>query len=64
MFRQYNASMGGVDLMDNMVACYRVPYRIKKWWFPFYTWSLRFVPSQMKIFCIKVPQIFLYIEIP
>jgi hypothetical protein len=49
MFREYNAGMGGVDLMDNMVACYRVPYRIKKWWFPFYTWSIRFVHLYLKI---------------
>jgi hypothetical protein len=42
MVRQYNAGMGGVDLLDNMVACYRVPFRIKKWWFPIYTWSLRY----------------------
>jgi hypothetical protein len=70
MVQQYNAGMGGVDLMDNMVACYRweavpkqapvflygflcssflynslflfcrIPYRIKKWWFPIYSWSL------------------------
>jgi DNA excision repair protein ERCC-6 len=40
MIRQYNSGMGGVDLLDNMVAVYRVPYRIKKWWFPIYTWSL------------------------
>ena len=24
--------MGGVDLLDNMVNCYRVKYRSKKWW--------------------------------
>ncbi len=23
-----------------MIQHFRVPYRIKKWWFPFYTWSL------------------------
>jgi hypothetical protein len=40
MVTEYNAHMGGVDLLDNMVACYRVGHRIKKWWFPFYTWSL------------------------
>jgi hypothetical protein len=53
MFREYNAGMGGVDLMDNMVACYRVPYRIKKWWFPFFTWSIRFVQFHIKIIPIK-----------
>jgi len=39
-FRNYNDGMGGVDLLDNLVACYRVLYRIKKWWFPIYIWSL------------------------
>ena len=32
--------MGGVDLLDNMVAVYRIPFRKKKWWFSLYTWSL------------------------
>lgn len=41
MVREYNSGMGGVDLLDNMVAVYRIPYRIKKWWFPIFTWSLR-----------------------
>ncbi len=30
MVQRYNTGMGGVDLMDNMVAVYRVPFRIKK----------------------------------
>ena len=38
--KKYNAGMGGVDLLDNLVACYRIIYRVKKWWFPLYTWSL------------------------
>ena len=40
MFDHYNKEMGGVDYLDNMVAVYRVPFRVKKWWSPFYTWSL------------------------
>ena len=40
MFINYNGGMGGVDLLDMMVACYRVRYRIRKWWFPIYAWSL------------------------
>lgn len=40
MIREYNAKMGGVDLLDMMVACYRVQYRMKKWWWPCYAWSL------------------------
>jgi hypothetical protein len=27
--------------MDNMVRCYRIPFLIKKWWFPIYTWRVR-----------------------
>jgi hypothetical protein len=33
---QYNKGMGGVDLVDQMTACYRVSFHQKKWWFPFY----------------------------
>ena len=40
MVTKYNKGMGGVDLLDSMVATYRIPIRSKKWWFPFYTWSL------------------------
>lgn len=41
MFNEYNGEMGHVDLLDAMVSVYRVSYRMKKWWFAFYTWSLR-----------------------
>jgi len=40
MILGYNEYMGGVDLFDAIVACYRIPFRMKKWWFPFYSWSL------------------------
>ena len=40
LVQKYNRGMGGVDLLDNLVACYRIPYRTKKWWFPLYSWSL------------------------
>lgn len=33
---QYNKNMGGVDLFDQMVACYRIRIRSKKWWWPFF----------------------------
>lgn len=36
----YKPLMPGVDLLDYMVAKYRVKYRIKKWWYPLYSWSL------------------------
>ena len=32
--------MGGVDLFDQFVANYRVRIRSKKWWWPFFAWSL------------------------
>ena len=40
LVRQYNSYMGGVDLLDSMVAAYRVTWRKKKWWWPIYAWSL------------------------
>ena len=40
MFYNYNGGMGGVDNLDSMVAVYRIPFRVRKWWSPFYTWSL------------------------
>jgi Transposase IS4 len=40
MYVDYNQNMGGVDLLDNMVAVYRVAFRMKKWWYALYTWSL------------------------
>lgn len=40
LIKFYNEFMGGVDLLDAMVAVYRVLYRLKKWWFCFYAWSL------------------------
>ena len=36
----YNQGMGGVDLLDQMVACYRPHIRKRKWWWCFHTWSL------------------------
>lgn len=34
--RQYNVSMGGVDLMDRLLASYRPMIRGKKWWWPLF----------------------------
>ena len=34
--RQYNASMGGVDLMDRLLSSYRPMIRGKKWWWPLF----------------------------
>ena len=40
MINKYNESMGGVDQLDAMVGAYRIPFRNKKWWCSFFTWSL------------------------
>ena len=32
--------MGGVDLFDQFVATYRARIRSKRWWWPFFAWSL------------------------
>ena len=36
----YNQKMGGLDLFDQFVATYRARIRSKKWWWPFFAWSL------------------------
>ena len=36
----YNQQMGGVDLFDQFVATYRARIRSKRWWWPFFAWSL------------------------
>ena len=32
--------MGGVDLFDQFVSAYCVRIRSKKWWWPFFAWSI------------------------
>ena len=36
----YNKKMRGVDLLGSLVTVHRVSILRKKWYFPFYTWSL------------------------
>ena len=36
LIASYNANMGGVDLLDNFVAKYRVAIKGKKWWWPLF----------------------------
>ncbi len=40
MIAKYNEGMGGVDLLDGMVALYRCTIKRKKWWFAFVPWSI------------------------
>ena len=40
MVHTYNRNMGGVDLFDQFVANYRIRIRSKKWWWPFFSWSV------------------------
>jgi len=42
----YNQYMGGVDLLDSNVAAKRPKYRMKKWWFPFWTWCISVQATQ------------------
>ena len=37
LISDYNKHMGGVDLLDNFVATYRIKVRGKKWWFPVFS---------------------------
>jgi hypothetical protein len=36
LIASYNSHMGGVDLLDNFVAKYRVAVKGKKWWWPLF----------------------------
>ena len=40
-FKEYNANMGGVDLFDQFVLTYHVRIRSKKWWWPFFAWTMQ-----------------------
>ena len=40
MIHCYNRFMGGVDLIDLFIANYRIRIRSKKWWWPFFSWSV------------------------
>lgn len=40
MVGQYNKYMGGVDLFDQNVSCYRIGIRSKKWYWPQFTHGL------------------------
>lgn len=37
LFQNYNKHMGGVDLLDQTVSCYRINIRGKKWWWSLFT---------------------------
>ena len=36
LFQTYNQGMGGVDQIDQQVACYRTRIRQRKWWWPIF----------------------------
>jgi hypothetical protein len=40
MILKYNKRMGGVDLLDKGEKSYAITTRVKKWYWPIYTWSL------------------------
>ena len=40
MIHCYNRFMGGVDLIDQFIANYRIRIRSKKWWWLFFSWSV------------------------
>ncbi|KAG5896127.1 hypothetical protein JTB14_011872 [Gonioctena quinquepunctata] len=40
LIKEYNAHMGGTDLMDENLSRYRIGIRSKKWWWPIFTWFI------------------------
>ena len=49
----YNKRMGGVDRMDQNVACYRIGIRGKKWYFPLLAYLLNVAVQNAWIFASK-----------
>ena len=50
---QYNQFMGGVDRMDENIAKLRVAIRMKKWWWPMFSWLLNVsVNNVWQAYCI------------
>lgn len=37
LISNYNTHMGGVDLLDNFIASYRIQIKGKKWWWPIFS---------------------------
>ena len=40
VIQQYNKFMGGVDRMDQNIGQYRISFRSKKWWWPFFAYCV------------------------
>jgi len=50
--RQYNESMGGVDLFDRLLSSYRPTIRGKKWWWPLFVHAINVtVVAAWRIHC-------------
>ena len=50
----YNDAMGGVDLLDNAVAAYRLNIKGRKWWWPQFTNCLGIlIAGAWKVYQIK-----------
>ncbi|XP_045475400.1 piggyBac transposable element-derived protein 3-like [Harmonia axyridis] len=43
---RYNSNMGGVDLSDQFLASYRNRIRSKKWWWPYFSWTVDVCSTQ------------------
>lgn len=41
--KMYNMYMGGVDQLDQNIACYRISIRKRRWWWPLVAWSLNVI---------------------
>lgn len=42
----YNSTMGGIDLINQMMKCYRISIRNRKWYWGIYTWFLNVLMVQ------------------
>ena len=57
LISKYNKYMGGVDLLDEYLSCYRPTVRGKKWWWPLFTNALNLsVVAAFKIHRLSNPE--------
>ena len=62
-FEDCNKQMGGVDLFNQFVSTYRVCIRSKKWWWPFFVWTVNAsMANSLNFFCTVKQQKIVMLE--
>ena len=52
LISKYNEGMGGVDLLDRLLAAYRPTISSKKWWWPLFSHAVNLsIVSAWRVHC-------------